>query len=518
MHYLYYDIQFFSAEYPEYVGTQYNDRVTVTVDSPSKGVTTYVIDVNSGDFVLNSNDIPGTGFDIFAISGNPDDVDLVDTTPRIPGADAGATALVTREHPVSPFEQVTVTFNIRDVGDNQFDSAAFVDNLMFSGYAITDMIARKNALDVNGGVLECNDTIEYAVTISNTGTANQFNNPGNEFEDLIPVNTTYVNESATATSGIIEYDIGENKIIWNGDIPKESSVILKFRVNVNQSLENGTIISNQGTVFWDSDENGTNEATELTDDPSVDDGIDQDGDGETEDDDPTNLVVIVFATPSTVTEDFSDDSVGGKATQSYLGRAWFETNNGLFGGNFEVVSSYHYSTPKSFKTKIRLINSTQYWNYNLSALEGDIEWWEVWFACGNASEVSDLYLDFKNEDEELIARIKFEYVQMGTELPMNWVLEMYYSSPINGWIRLNSDFTSGYLFNDWYKLRIERNDPFLINYSLYRTSKGLVDFKTDNQLSASFSNLRQIEWSSTRNPVVCPMFFWDEHRLGLTTS
>ncbi|MCK4415841.1 MAG: hypothetical protein KAU84_01690, partial [Thermoplasmatales archaeon] len=59
MHYLYYDIQFFTSEYPEYVGSQYNDRVTVTVDSPSKGVTTYTIDVNSGDFILDSHDIPG---------------------------------------------------------------------------------------------------------------------------------------------------------------------------------------------------------------------------------------------------------------------------------------------------------------------------------------------------------------------------------------------------------------------------------------------------------------------------
>ena len=274
MHYLYYDVQFFSAEYPEYVGSQYNDQVIITVDSPHEGISEYSMDVNSGDFILNSLDIPGTGFDIFAQSGNPMLVDWVDTTPRIPGADAGATALITREHPVHPLEQITVTFNIKDIGDSQFDSAVFFDNLIFSGFQKTEIIARKTAQDLNGDLLECGDTIRYTTTISNIGDADQENNPGNEFEDDIPNYSTYVPGSAIASSGTIEYLEEENKIIWNGGISAESSVALQFHVTVNNSLSDGTIISNQGTVFWDSNENGTNDATELTDDPAIDDGID----------------------------------------------------------------------------------------------------------------------------------------------------------------------------------------------------------------------------------------------------
>jgi len=517
MHYLYYDVQFFSAEYPEYVGTQYNDKLTITVNSPSKGTTRYIFDVNSGYFVLDSNAIPGTGFDIFAQSGNPNDVDIVDRTPRTPGADAGASDIIPMggfDHPVSPNEQITVTINIKDAGDNQFDSAAFIDNLMFWGEAKTEIIARKTAQDLNGGSLEPSDTIKYTVTISNTGKASQGNNPGNEFEDLIPMNTTYVPGSATATSGTITYSGG--KIIWNGGIPAESSVALTFKVNVNQDAENGTIISNQGTVYWDSDENGTNDATELTDDPSVDDGIDQDGDGETGDDDPTNMVVIAFESPSMVIEDFSDDNAGEKATQSYYGRNWFETSEGTPESVFEVASGYHYSTANSFKTKIRSSGSLQYWNYTLSELDRDMKWWEIWFACGNTSEASDLYLDFKNTAGSDIARIKFEYDHAGTEPPTDWVLRLYYWDPAAGWNRLNSDFSGGYLYNNWYKLKIEKNGLNYINYSLYRTNKGLVDFKTGGQSGAGFSNFARIRWSSTKNPVVCPMFFWDEHRLGLT--
>jgi len=507
MHYLYYDVQFFSAEYPEYVGSQYNDKFTVTVNSPSKGITTNVIDVNTGYFRLDSNYIPGTGFDIFATNGNPQGVSWVDRTPRKPGADAGATALIPYggpSHPVSPNEQITVKFDIIDTGDNQFDSAAFIDNLVFSGYAKTEMITRKTVQDLNGEPVECGHMLKYTITISNTGDANQNNNPGNEFEDSIPVNSTYMSNSATATSGTIGYSSG--KIIWNGGIPAKSSVALTFEVTVNQNLKNGTIISNQGTVYWDSNEDGTNDATELTDDPSV-----------PGDHNPTNVTVIAFESPSTVTEDFSDDAIGGKATQSYYGRKWLETSEGTLGSVFEVASSYHYSTANSFKTKIRFSGGPQYWNYTLSNLMSDMKWWEIWFACGNTSEASDLYLDFKNNNGNDIAKIKFEYVHMGTELPMDWVLELYYWSPTNGWIRLNSDYSGGYLFNSWYKLRIEKNGLSYINYSLYRNNKGLVDFKTDGQLSAPFSNFARVEWYNTKNPVVCPMFFWDEHRVGLVS-
>ena len=517
MHYIYYDVQFFSAEYPEWVGTVYNDELTITVNSPSKGISEYIFDINSGYFVLDSNGIPGTGFDIFAQSGDPGGVDWVDTTPRTPGADAGASDLVPIGgviHPVSPHEQITVTIDIHDTGDNILDSAAFIDNLAFSGYAKTEIVARKTAQDLNGGDLECNDTIKYTVTISNTGTANQQNNPGNEFEDLIPDNATYVIGSATATLGAISYNAGENKITWNGAVPAESSVSLTFKVTVNSSLENDALISNQGTVYWDSNEDGANDETELTDDPHVDDGIDLDGDGDTNDDDPTDLYVVVFEPPPTVTEDFSDDIAGGKATQSYLGRDWFETSSGTVGSIFEVVSGYHYLTDKSFKTKLRSSGSPQYWHYNLTNLESDIEWWEICFKCGNASEESDLCLDFKNSVGNDIAKIKFEYVQMGTEPPTDWVLELNYWNPGNEWNRLCSDFSGGYLYNSWYKLRIE-NYPSYIVYSLNRTDIGMIYSKTGNHLSAPFSDLANVEWINTKLPIVCPMFFWDDHRIGL---
>ena len=522
MHYLYYDLQFFSAEYPEYVGTQYNDKLTVTVESPSEGTSQYIFDINSGFFLLDSNAIPNTGFDIFAQSRNPEGVDWVDTYQRTSGADAGASDLIQMgglDHPVSPGEQITVTISIRDVGDNQFDSGAFIDNMKFTGYAKTDILARKTVEDLNEAPFEVNDEIKYRITISNTGDADQHNNPGNEFEDILPNDITYVAGSATATSGVINYEEGENKITWDGGVPAESSVILEFHATINTGLSNGTIISNQGTVFWDSNGDRNNDATELTDNPYVDDGIDQDDDNETDDDDPTNLTVTQFEYPDFLIEDFSDDATGGKATQEYYSRQWFETSeDGIAGTSYEVVSGYYYNTPKSFKTKIRQSGSPQYWNYTFEELDGDMISWEAWLACGDASEEANLFLDFENNLGQDIAKIKMEYMEEDDEdTPINWYLELSYWDPeLNDYKNLSSDFAGGYLRNDWYKLKIEKYGDNHINYSLYRSGVGLVDSDTGQQLTSEFANFEQLKLYSTKNPIVCPMFFWDEHIIGLS--
>ena len=523
MHFLYYDVQFFSAEYPEYVGTQYNDKFTVTVNSPNEGTTEYFFDVNSGYFVWDSNGIPGTGFDIFATSGNPSNVDVVDTIPRNPGADAGASDIIPiggEFHPVSPNEEITVTITMEDAGDNLFDSGAFIDNLMFSGFAKTEILAKKTAWkdgELITSPVECGETVRYKIIITNTGSANQNDNPSNEFEDLIPENTIYVPGSATSNIGNIQYISGENKIIWNGGIPAESSCIIQYDVEIDDGVESGTIVSNQGIVYWDSNEDGTNDAIEYTDNPYFDDGFDKDGDEETNDDDATNITVVSFDYPSSLTEDFSDDVVGGMASQIYYYREWFYTTEAETKSDYEVVWSYNYLTDNSFKTKLRKSSSPQYWNYNLSEFNADLISWEIWFACGDASEEYDLYLNFKNYFDQDISRIKFEYEKFDTNLAMDHYLKLFFWDPITGWNQLESEYSNGYLRNGWYKLKIDKYGENFINYSLYQEGHGLVDTDTGSQLGAPFDDFQRIKWSSTKDPdpVACPMFFWDDHTIGL---
>ncbi|UCB59308.1 MAG: choice-of-anchor L domain-containing protein [Thermoplasmatales archaeon] len=515
-----YYIRFLSAEFPEYVNTKYNDKVTITVVSPSQGTHERIISVNNASVQVWSSDMQGTGFDIFSIEANPDKVDIVNLTPILGGDDAGATPLQLFEHPVSPGEIVTITFRIEDVGDNLFDSTVFIDSLGFSEEMQRDIIARKSAYDENGdlveGSLECGTVIKYIIKLNNIGQANQYDNPGDEFVDFIPDNTTYVSGSAIASSGSISFNPAGNNITWNGMIPSLSTVTLEFQVIINAGVANDTIISNQGTVFWDSNGYGVNDETELTDDPNSADGIDQDEDGETNDDDPTNITVIAYDYPSVVTEDFTDDTSGESAIESYLGRRWFETSNCYTMGNiFEVSSNYYYSTLKSFGMKIRSTGSPQYWNYSLLELEGDIVWWESWFTCGNWSEKSDLNLTFMNSNGQIISKLHFEYFQNGDDYLTDWVIKLYCYDTLTGWHRLYSDYPGGYLFNDWYKIRIEKNTTSTIDYKLYNSQGTLVYLKTKGLSGATFSDLKTIEFTSTKNPIVCPLFFWDEHSIGL---
>jgi len=171
-----YDVQFLSAEYPEYVGTSFNDELTITVNSPSQGVSTYTQNVNSGIFRLEANELTGSGFDVFATSGNPGNLDIVTTTIG-PGGDAGATLRFPAEHPVLGPEDVTVTINIKDAGDNMVDSAVFIDNVSFAEKAQVSITARKDVYNLEGELIEyaeCGDTIEYRIDIINGGEVMQY--------------------------------------------------------------------------------------------------------------------------------------------------------------------------------------------------------------------------------------------------------------------------------------------------------------------------------------------------------
>ena len=500
MYYLEYDIRFLSAEYPEYVNTKYNDKVEVTVDSPSQGITTYSINVNNANFQIKAYDMPDTGFDIFATSGDPEMVDIVTRTPSLAG-DAGATSLLNcnDRHPVSPGEIIEITFEIKDVGDNLLDSTVLIDGLRFIEQPMAKISTQKEAQDLNGGLLLFNDTIQYTIDINNTGNVDQGNNDGHEFEDQIPDNTMYADGSAYATSGTINYDAVENKITWDGSIPSSSSVTITFNVIVDDNLACGTIISNQGIVYWDSTGDGINEATEYTN--------------------LTNIVVRSLVIENELIEDFSDDIAGAQATDEELcsGEVWFETSKETLGSDFEVAPSYHYSTANSFKTQLRAMGGIFYWNYSLSqifnlSVYNDTDWWEIWFKCESTSEATDLYVEFENTNDEVIAKLKFEYYNNGTNPPMDWVLNLYCQNLSSGqWELLTEDYLS-----EWYRLKIGKGGSDKLSYSIYNTDGDQLGLKIYEQTNLPFSNLARVKWYSNMNPIVCPMFFWDEHILYLS--
>ncbi|MBE0636173.1 IPTL-CTERM sorting domain-containing protein [Candidatus Bipolaricaulota bacterium] len=140
----------------------------------------------------------------------------------------------------------------------------------------TDLLVRPNtpyveveklAVDTDGGTVQAGDTIRYEVTIWNYGCDDLEDNPGHEFTDPLPAGMDATGQ-VTETSGVAALD--GDTIVWDGSIPSGGYVVIKYTVDLSLDLEIDDQICNQGTVHWDSDGNGTNDATTRTDDPTTD--------------------------------------------------------------------------------------------------------------------------------------------------------------------------------------------------------------------------------------------------------
>ena len=113
---------FFSREYPDYVGSVYNDSVQVHVDSQGfSGNVLFdangnVVDVNSVLFIVTQqNLLLGTGFDC--------------------GNQGGGTDWLATLVPVTPGETIHLRFELYDVSDGIYDSAALLDGFYWDGVA-----------------------------------------------------------------------------------------------------------------------------------------------------------------------------------------------------------------------------------------------------------------------------------------------------------------------------------------------------------------------------------------------
>ncbi len=141
-----FDFQFFSAEYPVFVCTEFNDEFLVLQESDKEfGAPTNIafdmqknpVTINNGFFAVCTNDkskpetqhcqhpvsdIKGTGFED---SPGPE---------QIPG---GSTGWLTTTSPVAPGENVTLHFILFDEGDHILDSAVLLDNFRWGTSVVT---------------------------------------------------------------------------------------------------------------------------------------------------------------------------------------------------------------------------------------------------------------------------------------------------------------------------------------------------------------------------------------------
>ncbi len=107
--------------------------------------------------------------------------------------------------------------------------------------------------------------VTYTVTLSNVGSATQADNAGHELVDVLSSDLTSI--SASATSGTAS--VSGSTVSWDGSIPSGGSVTITIGAAVKATVGVGTVVSNQATIAFDADVDGTNEASALTDDPGL---------------------------------------------------------------------------------------------------------------------------------------------------------------------------------------------------------------------------------------------------------
>jgi uncharacterized repeat protein (TIGR01451 family) len=116
------------------------------------------------------------------------------------------------------------------------------------------------------GIFSGGSTVTYTIILTNNGSGAQANNPGNEFIDVLPIQLALV--SATATSGVAVATIPTRTVTWNGTLAPAASVTITITATI-QPAAVGTPVTNQGTISFDGNGDGTNESSAQTDDPSA---------------------------------------------------------------------------------------------------------------------------------------------------------------------------------------------------------------------------------------------------------
>ena len=151
-------------------------------------------------------------------------------------------------------------FFIGDIGNIRAWSLTFTPAVCNAPALAPNVTATKV---ISGGDLNSPGTVTYTITISNSGNGPVLDNAGNEFTDTLPA--SLVVGTPTASSGTVSGP-GVNPVTWNGTIAPSGSVTITIPATINGGF-GGTPIANQGTVSYDSNLDGTNDTTLLTDAP-----------------------------------------------------------------------------------------------------------------------------------------------------------------------------------------------------------------------------------------------------------
>ncbi len=147
---------------------------------------------------------------------------------------------------------VTSTTTDQNLGNNSATTTTTVGPI--TGFTATKTVS---------GTFVQGTNVTYTITLTNNLGFTQQNNFGNEFTDALPAGLTFV--SANASSGTTGN--AGNVVLWNGSIPNGTSVTITITASIDAAAS-GTI-SNQGQAIIDTDNDGNNESSLVTDDPGT---------------------------------------------------------------------------------------------------------------------------------------------------------------------------------------------------------------------------------------------------------
>jgi uncharacterized repeat protein (TIGR01451 family) len=228
-----FDFRFMSEEYPEYVGSAFNDFFAANFgDSAGARQVAFddngnIINVNNNFF--NPNIYPiGTVFD-------------------------GATKRLTTIVEVTPNEIVYLQFQVGDVGDGIFDTAVFLDNVRFNvGPAPPGTTPTADVIVVKNGPNSVEKGHQFAYTINyfniEEGTAQNV-----VVVDNLPSQVTFVSASSGGT-----YSSSTHSVTWNlGTLSPFSSGSLILTVFVPSTTSVGTVLQNSASITTTSQESNS---------------------------------------------------------------------------------------------------------------------------------------------------------------------------------------------------------------------------------------------------------------------
>ncbi len=262
---------------------------TVSGTFTAGGAITYtVVITNSGGLAQGDN--PGAEFtDVLppsltlvnatATSGNPTAAVATNTVTWDGGLAAGASVTITINATINAgtapgttiSNQGTILYDGNGDGSNETTAVTDDPATPASGDPTSFQVAGPTPVlsgtKTVSGTFTPGGAIVYTVVITNTGGGAQGDNPGAEFTDVLPSSLTLV--SASASSGTATATVGTNTVTWNGALAAGASVTITINATIDSDAAPGTTISNQGTIAYDADGDGTNETTAVTDDPAT---------------------------------------------------------------------------------------------------------------------------------------------------------------------------------------------------------------------------------------------------------